>query len=345
MKIWPVGLTFDDVLLIPQYSEIYSRKDVDTSSRLTNKIKLLTPIISANMDSVTESDMAKAMACCGGLGIIHRFLTIEKQIKEVKLVKKSKLNLLVGAAVGVKEEDYARAIELYKAGADILVVDVAHGFHKRALDMVKWIRDNIGNDVQIIGGNVATADAADALINSGADCIKVGVGPGKNCLTRTIAGSGFPQLSAIMNVSVVCEEYGIPLIADGGIKNSGDVAKAIAAGANTVMIGNLLAGTEESPGEFIFDGGSVYKVYRGMASREAMVAKQLIEGKPIEITQAPEGKTSKVPYCGKVSNVINDLVSGLKSAMSYAGARTIEEFQENAEFVQITVAGMKESKL
>lgn len=464
-----IALTYDDVLLMPQYSDVDSRRVLSTKSFLTKKIILHSPIVSANMDVVTESEMAIAMAREGGIGIIHRFMTIAEQARQIERVKKaesfivdkpitmketqtvgdvkriveetetggilildkdekligivttrdllfedddeksvteimtrdvhtappntnlkeaerllheyrveklplkdadgrvaglitlkdimkitkypkatkdSKGRLAVGAAVGVRDKELRRVEAALNAGADCVVVDIAHGDSHLEIEMIQNIRRHFG-DAQIIGGNVATADGTKRLIDAGADCVKVGVGPGSICITRQVAGSGVPQLTAIIECAKVAKEAGIPIIADGGIRFPGDVAKAIAAGANTVMIGSMLAGTDESPGMMMTRRGHKYKASRGMASLTANIERNKREGNDLtkeEIEEyVAEGVEAAVPYRGKVREVLTQLVGGLQSGMSYSGAHTIEEFQEKAIFMRMTGAGLKES--
>lgn len=467
----PEALTFDDVLLVPGASEVQPT-EVDTSTRLTREITINIPILSAAMDTVTESHMAIAMAQNGGLGILHRNMDIENQVTQVRQVKrfesgmvvdpitirpdatlaealeqmkkfrisgipvtqsngklvgiltnrdvrfaenpyqpvrelmtsenlvkvyntvdkdeakkllhkhriekllvvddnerciglvtvkdieKSQLypnatkdahdRLRVGAAVGTGEVNgYERAIALADAGLDVVVVDTAHGHAQSVLDTVARIRKSRSNALQIIAGNVATADAAKALIDAGADAVKVGIGPGSICTTRVVAGVGVPQLTAIMNVAEACRKKGIPVIADGGIKYSGDFAKAIAAGADCAMIGSIFAGTDEAPGEVILYQGRSYKSYRGMGSVGAMN-----EGSADRYFQAgvkqssklvPEGIEGRVPYKGPIAGVIHQMVGGLRAAMGYTGCATIENMKEKAEFIRMTQAGYRES--
>ncbi len=466
--IQETALTYDDVLLIPQYSDVDSRRMLSTETRLTNQIKLQIPIVSANMDVVTESEMAIAMAREGGIGIIHRFLSIDAQAREIQRVKKAESfivekpvsmdvantlgalkklveetnaggilileneklvgiitrrdilfeendnkplrdvmqkklitaspeislkdaekllhqnrieklplvdkdgrvaglvtlkdimkitqypkatkdergRLIVGAAVGVRDKEMRRVEAALAAGADCIVVDIAHGDSNLEIDMIKNIRKHFPK-VQIIGGNVATADGTKRLIDAGADSIKVGVGPGSICITRQVAGSGVPQLTAIIDCAKAAESSKTPIIADGGIRQSGDVAKAIAAGAQTVMIGSMLAGTDESPGMIMTRRGHRYKASRGMASREANIDRNKREGNDLtqeEIEEyVAEGVEAAVPYRGKAREVLTQLVGGLQSGMSYSGVHTLEEFQQKAIFVRMTGAGLKES--
>ncbi|MGB8646915.1 MAG: IMP dehydrogenase [Anaerolineae bacterium] len=471
MKILPtVGLTYDDVLLVPQHSDVVSRRKLSILSRLTNKITLQIPIVSANMDTVTESEMAIAMAREGGIGIIHRFMTIDEQVQQIKRVKKSESfvvdapitlrddssieaarqivdetgtggllivdgenvlvgivttrdllfepgnhrtvrevmrhevvtappgttleqaqqilhenrieklplvndrqqvvglitlkditklaqypratkdergRLAVGAAVGVKEQDLKRVDCVLQAGADCIVVDIAHGDSRQELEMIAQIRKHFPH-AQIIGGNVATAEGTKRLIDAGVDAVKVGVGPGSICITRVVAGSGVPQLTAVIDCVEAARSADIPIIADGGIRQPGDAAKALAAGASTIMIGSLLAGTDESPGLMMTRKAHRYKVSRGMASLQANVARKQREG-DAGITQeeiddyVSEGVEAAVPYRGRAREVLTQLVGGIQSGMSYSGAHDLKEFSDKAIFVQMTGSGLQES--
>lgn len=479
MKIRPTkGLTFDDVLLVPKRSPVKSRQEVDTSTWLTPGIRLQIPIVSANMDTVTEAAMAIAMARAGGIGIIHRFMTVEQQARQVARVKRaeafmvehpyairqdatiaearrlmqvhevgglvvtnggeeliglvtqrdvllapdetapvgsvmtppdqivsvppdtppeearallhqhrleklpvidrqgrlvglitaqdlvkhqrypnatkdSKGRLRVGAAIGVKPQDMARAEALLEAGADLLVVDIAHGHADHCIQMVKDLRRAFP-EAQIVAGNVASREGARDLAEAGVDAVKVGVGPGSICTTRIVTGFGVPQLTAIMDSVQGIADTGrrVPVIADGGIKTSGDMVKALAAGASTVMIGGLFAGCEEAPGATVIRDGQKFKVVRGMASLGAAMGRKAVE-KSNEDESAesqedwekvvPEGVEAVVPYRGTVNELLYQLVGGLRSGLSYGGALTIEELQTNAEFIEITPAGVRES--
>ena len=470
MKILPdAALTYDDVLLVPQYSDVDSRRLLSTRSLLTKKITLQTPIVSANMDVVTESEMAITMAREGGIGMIHRFMTIAEQVRQIERVKKAesfivdspltlnedstvgdvkriveetgtggilildkkdkligivstrdllfeenddkpvteimtrdvhsalpgtslkdaerllheyrveklplvdengkvaglvtlkdimkitkypkatkdaKGRLAVGAAVGVRDKEMRRVESALNAGADCIVVDIAHGDSHLEIDMIKNIRKSFP-DSQVVGGNVATGDGTKRLIDAGVDCVKVGVGPGSICVTRQVAGSGVPQLTAVIECAEAARESGIPIIADGGIRHPGDVAKAIAAGAQTVMIGSMLAGTDESPGMILTRRGHRYKASRGMASLAANIERNKREGNDLtreEIEDyVAEGVEAAVPYRGKAREVLTQLVGGLQSGMSYSGAHSVEDFQAKATFVRMTGAGLKES--
>ncbi len=468
--VFEEALTFDDVILSPCYSEVLP-SEVDVSVRLTRRINLNIPILSAAMDTVTEFRTSIAMAQEGGIGIIHRNLSIPAQAGEVERVKKyesgmivnpltvrpgtrvsealeimvendisglpvvkpdntlhgiitnrdirfeknmdlkidkvmtpkkelvtvkegttlleakellhkfkiEKLpvvdgrfklrglitmkdiekiekfpkaskdvmgRLLVGAAVGVDKHSQERVDELVAAGCDVIVVDTAHGHSKRVLDSLARIRKKYP-DIDLVAGNIATSEAAEDLIKAGADCLKVGVGPGSICTTRVIAGIGVPQITAIRKVCSVAKKHDIPVIADGGIKYSGDITKALAAGADSVMIGNLLAGSDEAPGEVVLYQGRTYKVYRGMGSIEAMRAgsrdRYAQEDEMMEAKLVPEGIEGRVPYRGNIGAIIYQLVGGLRAGMGYTGSATIKQLQENAKFVKITNAGLQES--
>ncbi len=461
--------TFDDLLLVPQYSEVLPH-EVDVSTWLTKKIRLNIPIVSAAMDTVTESRLAIALAREGGIGIIHRNLSIEEQAQEVEKVKKSESGMIlqpvtvkpdttvkqaleimeryrisgvpvvddenklvgiltnrdlrfikstdydkpvslfmtsenlvvaqervtleeateilqrhkveklpivdkegrlvglitikditkrkkypnackdefgrlrVGAAVGTGPDTMERVSALVSVGVDVIAVDTAHGHSKRVIETVEKIKSHY-SDLQVIAGNVATKEATLDLIRAGADAIKVGVGPGSICTTRIVAGVGVPQLTAIRWAYEVAREYGVPIIADGGIKYSGDMVKALAMGASSVMLGNLLAGTEESPGETVYYQGRAYKVYRGMGSLGAMMSRRSADRYGQEKLEkfVPEGIEGRVPYRGRLSDVIYQLVGGLRSGMGYVGARNLEELRQKAKFVRITWAGYRES--
>jgi IMP dehydrogenase len=471
------GLTFDDVLLVPRRSSIRSRGEVDVSARLTAALRLAMPILSANMDTVTEWRMAAAMARAGGLGVLHRFMTIEQQVKQVTKVKRAqglmvenpytvsatataaeaerlmdahevgglivvdgdtklvglvtrrdlllapdsvqtvahamtpadhivsvgpsvtsaearallyehrleKLpvvdregnvvglitsrdvvrvehrsaasvdargRLLVGAAIGVGPGEVKRAAALLEAGADLLVLDIAHGHADHCIEMVQLLRRDFPA-AQIVAGNVATADGARELAAAGADAIKVGIGPGSICTTRIVTGFGVPQLTAIQEAARGLQEAGLetPVIADGGIKTSGDLVKALAAGASAVMIGSLFAGCEEAPGAPVIRDGQKVKVVRGMASLGAAIGRRAAEQEDDESAEdqedwdkvVPEGVEAVVPYRGEVADILHQLVGGLRSGLSYGGARTIAELQQFAEFIEITSAGVRES--
>ncbi|WP_040511022.1 IMP dehydrogenase [Gordonia soli] len=474
-KVAMLGLTFDDVLLLPAASDVIP-SEVDTSSRVTKNITLRVPLVSSAMDTVTESRMAIAMARAGGMGVLHRNLSIEEQASAVETVKRSEAGmvtdpvtcsptntiaevdamcaryrisglpvvddtgelvgiitnrdmrfevdlsrpvsevmtkaplitaqegvsaeaalgllrrnkieklpivdgngrltglitvkdfvkteqhplatkdsdgrLLVGAAVGTGDPQWDRAMALSDAGADVIIVDTAHAHNRLVLDMVAKLKAEVGERVQVVGGNVATREAAQALIDAGVDAVKVGIGPGSICTTRVVAGVGAPQITAILEAVAVCQKADVPVIADGGLQYSGDIAKALAAGASTAMLGSLLAGTAEAPGELILVNGKQFKSYRGMGSLGAMQGRG--QGKSYskdryfqddvlkEEKLVPEGIEGRVPFRGPLAQVIHQLGGGLRAAMGYTGASTIAELQQ-ARFVQITAAGLKES--
>ena len=336
------GLTFDDVLIVPRRSSIRSRQDVSVRTRLSRRIRLDIPVVAANMDTVCEHEMAVAMARLGGIGIVHRFLPTDAQAEQIELVKQAGADLVVGAAVGTDGDMLERAKALVAAGADVLVLDIAHGHSDHAIDGVRALKDHFA-DIDVVAGNVATLDGAADLADAGADGVKVGVGPGGVCTTRTVAGVGVPQLTAIADVA----EVGVPVIADGGIRSSGDIAKALAAGASSVMVGSMLAGTKESPGEVEQGPQGLQKRIRGMASFEAVQARADRAGEDLDEEylsyRAPEGVEGTVGYKGEVSKVVLKLMAGLRSAMSYTDARTLAEFSDKAEFVAVTPQGVIES--
>ena len=336
------ALTFDDVLLLPRFSNILP-SDTDISLNLTKKIKLKTPFLSSAMDTVTESVMAIAIAKSGGIGIIHRNLDIKKQSKEVEKVKRKKL--FVGAAIGTSSEDLKRAKSLIDSGVDLIVIDTAHGHSEKVLKTLSKVKKN--GKIPICVGNIATAEAAKKLYNSGADIIKVGIGPGSICTTRMVAGIGVPQISAIMEVHKVLKRKKIKIISDGGIKFSGDIAKAIAAGADAIMMGSIFAGTQESPGKKFKIGNKFFKQYRGMGSIGAMSAgssnRYFQKNYKDKSKFVPEGVEGRVEYKGNVSKIIYQLKGGLKSSMGYIGAKKLEDIKKNAKFIKITKAGFYES--
>lgn len=474
-KVAMLGLTFDDVLLLPSASDVIP-SEADTSSRVTKKITLKVPLVSSAMDTVTESRMAIAMARAGGMGVLHRNLSIEDQAGQVETVKRSEAGmvtdpvtcspsdtlaevdamcaryrisglpvvdgsgalvgiitnrdmrfevdmsrpvsevmtkaplitaqegvsaeaalgllrrnkieklpivdgngkltglitvkdfvkteqhplatkdadgrLLVGAAVGTGDTQWDRAMALADAGVDVIIVDTAHAHNRLVLDMVAKLKSEVGEKVQIVGGNVATREAALALVEVGADAVKVGVGPGSICTTRVVAGVGAPQITAILEAVAACKQHDVPVIADGGLQYSGDIAKALAAGASTAMLGSLLAGTAEAPGELVLVNGKQFKSYRGMGSLGAMQGRG--QGKSYskdryfqddvlkEEKLVPEGIEGRVPFRGPLGQVIHQLVGGLRAAMGYTGSTTIDQLHD-ARFVQITAAGLKES--
>ena len=337
------ALTFDDVLLLPKYSNVLP-SNTNIILKLTKKILLKVPFFTSAMDTVTESKMAIAIAKEGGMGIIHRNLNIRNQSDEVKKVKNRRL--LVGAAIGTTIEDLDRARSLISNGVDLIVIDTAHGHSMKVLKTLSKVKKII-KSVPVCVGNIATGEAAIKLYNSGADIIKVGIGPGSICTTRMVAGIGVPQISAIMEVKKALKKKNIKIISDGGIKFSGDIAKALAAGADAIMMGSIFAGTDESPGKKFKIKGKIYKSYRGMGSIGAMSA-----GSANRYSQknfkdkskfVPEGVEGRVEFKGKVSDIIYQLQGGLRSSMGYIGARNLKEINKKAKFIKITKAGFYES--
>ena len=326
------SFSFDDVLLVPQYSEIESRKVLTTKNNLGD-IELYLPIISSPMDTVTEVDMAFVMDSHGGLGVIHRYNSPADQVKLVKRASRHGLTN-IGAAIGVTGDYLERAQAVVEEGANVLCVDVAHGHHSMMKAALGKLREVFGDSVHIMAGNVATGKGACDLAKWGADSVRVGVGGGSICSTRLVSGHGVPTLQSVID----CVDAGcpIPIIADGGMKTSGDIVKALAAGADFVMLGSMLAGTDQSPGQVFDNGNKRYKVYRGMASSEAQVNWR---GK----TSTPEGISTTIPYKGDVNSILADLKGGIQSGMSYSGATSIQELQAKATFIQQTVAGQAES--
>ena len=360
MSLWGTkfakkGLTFDDVLLIPAESHVLPN-EVKLDTKLAPNLQLHIPLISAGMDTVTEGNMAIAMAENGGLGVIHKNLSIEAQVEEVKKAKRKTVDpnlphpavddqgrLLAAAAVGVTSDTFERAESLLEAGADAIVIDTAHGHSAGVLRKIKEIREHFPN-ATLIAGNVATGEGTAALFDAGVDVVKVGIGPGSICTTRIVAGVGVPQITAIYDAASVAQKYGKKIIADGGIKYSGDMTKSIAAGASVCMMGSMFAGCDESPGTFELFQGRKYKVYRGMGSIAAMEngskdryfqtdAKKLV----------PEGVEGRVAYKGTVEDTIFQLMGGLRSGMGYCGAADISSLQENGKFIKISAASLKES--
>ena len=337
------ALTFDDVLLLPKYSNVLPA-NTNIHLQLTKKILLKVPFLSSAMDTVTESNMAIAIALEGGMGVIHRNLEIKKQSYEVRKVKNKKL--YVGAAVGTNPEDLDRAKSLISSGVDLIVIDTAHGHSEKVLKILSKIK-KISKEIPICVGNIATKEAAIKLYNSGADIIKVGIGPGSICTTRMVAGIGVPQISAIMEVKKALHKKKIKIISDGGIKFSGDIAKALAAGADAIMMGSIFAGTDESPGKKFKIKGKLYKQYRGMGSIGAMSAgsanRYFQKNFKDKSKFVPEGVEGRVEYKGKVSKIIYQLQGGLRSSMGYIGAKNLKDINKKAKFIKITKAGFYES--
>lgn len=332
------GLSFDDVLIVPQFSDIGSRKDPNTQTTFFKgqNYFLNIPILAANMDTVTEHAMMIAMYDAGASGVIHRFMTPDEQVQQglkcMDTMPRHRVPMAIGTSDGME-----RAELLIKHGFTTLVIDIAHGHSKSVIELIKNLKSTY--DCHVVAGNVATPDAVRRLEGAGADAVKVGIGPGAACSTRAVAGVGYPQLSAIWNCSQAAT---VPIIADGGIKTSGDIAKAIAAGASAVMIGSLLAGTTQSPGTVINN----QKVYRGMASFAAQVVRAHKQGLSIEEQNVvAEGESGFVPYVGDAQDLVRKLNGGLKSAMSYVGAKDLQEFRNKTEFVRVTQAGIYESSV
>lgn len=331
----PLGLSYDDVLLIPQYSEIESRSDVDLSTQITPHIKLRLPLISSNMSSITDVKFAIALGKLGGLGILPRFMPKDAEAKMVEAVKREKV--WVGAAIGVKEKGFERAKLLVSAGADLLVLDVAHGHMQQTIEATKKLKQMFGEKVGIVSGNVATYEATKDLFLAGADCVKVGIGPGSTCITRTETGCGVPQISAMLTCTKAARKYNKTLICDGGMKNSGDVVKALAAGASAIMTGHLFAGLKETAGKIIVKNGIKYKEYNGSTS---LIEKS--RQSPINVKHI-EGVASFVPYRGDLKPYLDRILENVRSGFSYAGAKNIKGLWQKAKFVRVSPVGLKEN--
>lgn len=361
------GLTFDDVLIVPVRSSVSSRKDIDTSTRLTKNVLLNMPIGSVPMDTVTESEMAIALAREGGLGIIHRFLTIAEQCNEVLKVKNAGVDtttypngskptldkegrLISCAAIGLKDT-LERSNALIKAGCDILCLDVAHAHSDNFIKAIRDVKKEF--DVDLIAGNIATREGAEDFVSAGVDCVKVGIGPGSTCITRIVTGCGIPQLTAISWAAEACKGQNVTVIADGGMRCSGDLVKALAAGADVGIFGGLFSGTDEAPSKMIIENDKKYKICRGMASSGAMKRRLAVEDNENCANEnglngngkytAPEGAEIKVPYQGSIHNLIANLEAGLRSGMSYCGAYNLAELKQNARFIRVTSATKIES--
>lgn len=339
----PLALSYDDVLLVPKYSNLGSRNDTTISTQISPRIKLNIPLISANMSDVTGVEMAIALAKSGGLGVIPRFLPPEMQADQISEVKKK--GVLVGGAVGARNGILERAEILVKAGVDILFLDVAHGHMQKTLDATKLLRKTFGDKVDLVSGNSATFEAANDLFKAGADAVKVGVGPGSICTTRIETGSGVPQLTAIIESARAARKHRKFLIADGGVKQSGDVVKGLAAGASAIMAGSIFAGTDEAPGKLVTLEGKKYKTYNASTSLAEKLNHTKFNKGEIEThyTKQIEGVESIVPYKGPLKNLIEKYSANIRSGLSYSGARTIEELWEKSSFVQITPMGRVES--
>lgn len=329
------SLCFDDILMVPQYSEINSRRDINLSMKLSPDAKLSLPVIASPMDTVCESDMAIAMAKAGGIGIIHRFMPFEKQLLEVSRATIDGLS--VGAAISAKGDVEYEATRLFSAGASLILVDTANGHSKYTVDAVKRIRDVLLDLPHIMAGNVSTSEGYVRLSNAGADSVRVGIGGGSVCTTRIVSGHGMPTLASIMQIKKAKNSFNLNtgIIADGGIRNTGDMIKAFAAGADAVMLGSMLAGTDESPGSIVHSINGLYKEFRGMASKEAN------QGKDIPIS---EGIATMVAYKGSVNNILNDIRGGLGSGCSYSGVENLSDLYENSMYTEVSALSIKESK-
>jgi len=332
-------LTYDDIQLVPGFSNIKSRQSIDLTTKLSKNYTISIPIVGSPMDTVCESDMAFKLYQLGGVGCIHRFNKIIEQYTEIqKLCEKISAageyleTIPIMAAIGVQEDDKQRAKNLIKAGANVLLIDVAHGDHQNVIDMTIWCKENLPSHVDIIAGNIATAEAAERLQEAGADGLRVGIGGGSLCTTRIKTGFGVPNVTCIEEISKVAE---VPIMADGGIRSSGDIAKALAVGADNVMLGSLLAGTVESPGQMIEKGNALYKRYRGSASLETKT-------KHGQAQRNVEGESTIIPFKGGAKYIIKGLTDGVRSALSYAGAKCLSDFFP--DYVKVTNAGQNEAK-
>lgn len=349
------GLTYDDILLVPKYSEVKSRSIINTNTLVSRRYGLLKPLVASCMDTVCEYKMAIKMVELGGVGCIHRFMTVDEQCEQVsKVVEYINNNHMyehwgvmyddwhseikqipVMAAIGVSSFDVDRAIRLVGSGVNILLIDVAHGHHINVKNMISRLKEVLPTKVDIIAGNISTKESAEDLCNWGADGLRVGIGGGSLCTTRIQTGHGVPNVTSIIDC---VEGSSVPVMADGGIRNSGDIAKALSVGADCVMLGSLLAGTKESPGKIVEKGnGSLYKRYRGSASLETKSAHK-------QSTKHVEGESTMIPFKGSVEYILDKLTDGLKSALSYSGSKDIKEFHWKSEVMEITPSGMAESK-
>jgi len=334
------ALTYDDIQLIPAYSDIESRQNIDLSTQLTTNYRIRVPLVASPMDTVCDGEMAVAMAHLGGVGCIHRFNTIEQEVSEVRFVLAHPFDaemwpigtMPVMAAVGANGDYLERAQELVNAGANIILIDVAHGYHKFVVDAIRTMKNALPSHVDIVAGNVATGNAALRLQEAGADAVRVGIGGGSLCTTRVKTGFGVPNVTSLIDCAHAVQ---VPIIACGGIRTSGDIAKALAVGANSVILGSLIAGTKEAPGPMIEKANGLYKRYRGAASLET----KSIHG---QATRNVEGESTIVPFKGKVKFVVDGLLDGLRSALSYAGASNLREYFP--EYVVVTNAGVREAQ-
>jgi IMP dehydrogenase len=338
----PLGLSYDDVLLVPQHSHINSRSEVDIKTQITPRVKIKLPLISINMTDVTGPEMAIALGKLGALGFLHRFTSPEKQADMVLRVKKEKV--LVGAAVGIRNGHLARSEKLVKAGVDILTIDVAHGAMQKTIDTTKELKRKFGNKVDIISGVVATYEGAMALFKAGADSVRVGVGPGTICTTRITTGVGVPQITAVMEATRAAKKYKRTILCDGGTKNSGDIVKGLAAGASAVVIGSQFAGTNEAPGKILIRKNKKYKAYNASTSLiEKRNHAKTLKNTSKDYLNHIEGVKATVPYKGPVSKVVSRMEANIKSGFSYCGAKDIKTLWKNARFVRISQLGVRES--
>jgi IMP dehydrogenase len=336
-----LGLTYDEVLIVPQYSEVRSRNDVDTTVEIAPGIKLTTPIIPANMDTVVSFELNSKLSELGGLGNLHQFQSVESQVQQLKELKKA--GSVVAGTTGVTKDYLERAKALIDNGVDIIIFDTPHGHHILTIEAIKAFRKMFGA-FPLIAGNIATAQATEDLIKAGVDGVKVGVGPGAACLTRVNAGSGYPQLTAVLECSEVARKHGKSVIADGGIKTPGNFAKAIGAGGTIAMMGSVLAGVDESPADLIEKNGKKFKTYRGSSSEEAKVARsQNDQNYKNSSTEYVEGAAGFVTYQGSLESFVQRYNMGLRSAMSYSGSWNVEEYHEKVQFVHVSAVGILES--
>jgi len=339
----PLGLSYDDVLLVPQYSEIKSRSDIDLSTQITPHVKLRLPLISINMTDVTGVEMAIALGKLGGLGFLPRFFSDDEQADMVLQVKKA--GVYAAAAVGCREGYFERAEKLVNAGVDVLTLDVAHAHMLQALEATTELKRRFGKTIDIISGVIGTENGASDLFKHGADSVRVGVGPGTICITRIVTGSGVPQITALINAAKAARKWKKTILCDGGTNNSGDVVKGLAAGASAVIIGSQFAGTDEAPGKKIDKNGIFYKVYNASTSPTEKKNHLNIKGETLgkNYTKQIEGVESFVKYAGTLSSVLEKMVANIRSGLSYSGAKNIREFWEKAEFIRITPLGKAEN--
>lgn len=338
---FPLGLSYDDVLLVPQYSQINSRSDIDLRTKISPKLELNIPLISINMSDVTGTDMAIEMGRLGGIGLLPRFIPIESQADMVSKVKKA--NKLSVPAIGIRE-GYLKNLEiLVKAGADAVTIDVAHGHLQKCIEATKKIKSIYKNDIDVISGVVATYEAAFDLFKAGADSVRVGVGPGTICVTRIVTGFGVPQITAVLEASRAAKVFKKTVICDGGTKNSGDIVKGLAAGASAVISGSQFAGCDEAPGKIVNFNRKKYKTYNASTSIPEKLKQVKINGIPHESVKHIEGVESLVLCKGPVSTVVENLLTGIRSGFSYCGANNIQDLWKKAKFIRVTDAGRRES--